>query len=170
MWGQAATVLSTINKLGIIPTRVGTSRNKDKLLHQDKDHPHACGDKSFNLSAYGRINGSSPRVWGQENSSCSMAVNIGIIPTRVGTRLFKTRKTPKPWDHPHACGDKIAVRQQNWHTLGSSPRVWGQAAVLNFFIWNMRIIPTRVGTSNLLTAASIQTRDHPHACGDKFLC
>ena len=32
-----------------------------------------------------------------------------------------------------------------------------------------RIIPTRVGTSGLYNAFFIWSKDHPHACGDKFI-
>ena len=53
--------------------------------------------------------GSSPRVWGQENR---MWLNVGklrIIPTRVGTSNIKFNKNEPSKDHPHACGDKLAV-------------------------------------------------------------
>ncbi len=36
--------------------------------------------------------GSSPRVWGQDGRMDIMCKQIRIIPTRVGTRLKKSRK------------------------------------------------------------------------------
>ena len=46
MWGQATIIIGGFALLGIIPTRVGTSVNKDNDKIDVKDHPHACGDKS----------------------------------------------------------------------------------------------------------------------------
>ena len=91
---------------GIIPTRVGTSVSKwwDKFLGED--HPHACGDK-VNLSPFGvSARGSSPRVWGQATHFSVSGVSLGIIPTRVGTRISKPAMIHTLKDHPHACGDK----------------------------------------------------------------
>ena len=54
-------------------------------------------------------------------------------------------------------------------TRGSSPRVWGQDSVIDCKRGGRRIIPTRVGTSTLGGMASGYFKDHPHACGDKFI-
>ena len=53
--------------------------------------------------------------------------------------------------------------------MGSSPRVWGQADEYTRADYRFRIIPTRVGTSQAMRAATYRARDHPHACGDKAL-
>ena len=51
--------------------------------------------------------------------------------------------------------------------IGSSPRVWGQVVCMTLFIYGLRIIPTRVGTSwNNISIVKF-AEDHPHACGDK---
>ena len=51
-----------------------------------RDHPHAYGDKS--LAPVGGLsgNGSSPRVWGQDELDNLQVPNLRIIPTRMGTR------------------------------------------------------------------------------------
>ena len=51
--------------------------------------------------------------------------------------------------------------------MGSSPRVWGQAAVIAYTIGEGRIIPTRMGTSQPFVSPPINSGDHPHAYGDK---
>ena len=58
----------------------------------NEDHPHACGDKELNISYNANGSGSSPRVWGQVNDVFQKVFEWGIIPTRVGTRLKKSRK------------------------------------------------------------------------------
>ena len=46
VWGQAEYSVDAFNRLGIIPTRVGTSCGVHRNNNQGWDHPHACGDKS----------------------------------------------------------------------------------------------------------------------------
>ena len=70
------------------------------------DHPHAYGDKQ-GLKHFDTVaDGSSPRVWGQEKSLVRVAVLFGIIPTRMGTRIFLHKISRWASDHPHAYGDK----------------------------------------------------------------
>ena len=74
--------------------------------------------------------------------------NLGIIPTRVGTRGAEAYGTGRQKDHPHACGDKCESGYNIAVFAGSSPRVWGQDLDSKYYIWHCRIIPTRVGTSS----------------------
>ena len=107
VWGQVLRNDRKLIKDRIIPTRVGTRNNKNCPRRNFWDHPHACGDKakrnSLNLTSLG----SSPRVWGQEHYETVFNRNLGIIPTRVGTRLLFLLQTQACQDHPHACGDKL---------------------------------------------------------------
>ena len=70
-----------------------------------------------------------------------------IIPTRVGTSVPMSIQEPIIWDHPHACGDKCGFTAVGSASEGSSPRVWGQVIRLFENPAELRIIPTRVGTS-----------------------
>ncbi len=45
VWGQVIGDLDTSAKLGIIPTRMGTSDVNNGVIIYNKDHPHAYGDK-----------------------------------------------------------------------------------------------------------------------------
>ena len=95
------------------------------------------------------------------------AMICGIIPTRMGTRLFKARKTLKSRDHPHAYGDKRNNRKYYKGCSGSSPRVWGQDKFPMTEYLEEGIIPTRMGTSVHLAIFCKWNWDHPHAYGDK---
>ena len=132
----------------IIPTRVGTS--------------------AFLRSEYTASTGSSPRVWGQVDGSIYRVALSGIIPTRVGTSYLQPLLHCLLGDHPHACGDKCTDEYTSADYIGSSPRVWGQEVRQCNNNSCLRIIPTRVGTSRDNIAVFALTRDHPHACGDKF--
>ena len=45
--------------------------------------------------------------------------------------------------------------------------MWGQERHIQTSRLSIRIIPTRVGTSNVETYQTLPYEDHPHACGDK---
>ena len=112
--------------------------------------------------------GSSPRVWGQEDSKTVRRCVKGIIPTRVGTSIGSGSRRKRKKDHPHACGDKSAHNVRLKTCKGSSPRVWGQAAGAITSLTGNGIIPTRVGTRYRPHCRGVMAQDHPHACGDKF--
>ena len=130
----------------IIPTRMGTSYQRQCCGMPYKDHPHAYGDKSAVRAGYLQLPGSSPRVWGQVFSPSQKYLYPRIIPTRMGTRRTATQKTGCQEDHPHAYGDKVNCLIDYRKPQGSSPRVWGQAMEMLFQLLPTRIIPTRMGT------------------------
>ena len=65
MWGQGLILRHAHDVRGIIPTRVGTSKDRKSKRTNRQDHPHACGDKDKGDKAAMEEKGSSPRVWGQ---------------------------------------------------------------------------------------------------------
>ena len=147
MWGQVDGERARVGYYRIIPTRVGTSEKQQRHLSQERDHPHACGDKPHISFVSGILRGSSPRVWGQEDGEGIHAHLLRIIPTRVGTSSIFSERISKSEDHPHACGDKFLTKNGYLSDEGSSPRVWGQEHKSIKRLRYYRIIPTRVGTS-----------------------
>ena len=89
VWGQETVKLNVAPVDRIIPTRVGTSSRLILSKFEEKDHPHACGDKHADGDLYYRVAGSSPRVWGQVRGGSFGTHSIRIIPTRMGTRKHK---------------------------------------------------------------------------------
>ena len=86
VWGQVQEHYNLIDCHRIIPTRVGTSNSVCSCVCFFQDHPHACGDKQKRPHRLQWQLGSSPRVWGQEETFAFEKGRIRIIPTRVGTR------------------------------------------------------------------------------------
>ena len=126
VWGQGLHLSFSQNMRRIIPTRMGTS-NKTRVLNaNNRDHPHAYGDKGFCLRMLRFSAGSSPRVWGQVTATRLCKPTVRIIPTRMGTRVLRIM---------------TLMRGQ-----GSSPRVWGQDDDYFNIAKQRRIIPTRMGT------------------------
>ena len=147
MWGQADCQSYLYESARIIPTRVGTSVVYISFRPKPQDHPHACGDKCRFRWKIRDVLGSSPRVWGQERTTYQIMDVRRIIPTRVGTSLLPPTSAACIGDHPHACGDKLKKLLTLLIVPGSSPRVWGQVVFFRKIFANLRIIPTRVGTS-----------------------
>ncbi len=125
---------------------MGTSYSAHHIICQAWDHPHAYGDKTVSVCASVRLSGSSPRVWGQDPTKSGSATITGIIPTRMGTSDLISPIPTRKGDHPHAYGDKTTLSPSFAITLGSSPRVWGQAIKLLTLSDIAGIIPTRMGT------------------------
>ena len=167
VWGQAETLREDLSLPRIIPTRMGTRFLFAPQALSALDHPHAYGDKRSYVSVRQRIRGSSPRVWGQASSRKNTAAPCGIIPTRMGTSVCKTRTVLIYQDHPHAYGDKMRLIAPNIQSAGSSPRVWGQVTMFYKDNTIMGIIPTRMGTSLKHRRKQFIQQDHPHAYGDK---
>ena len=85
----------------------------------------------------------------------------------MGTRPIDTQRSARETHHPHAYGDKTRLQFVSLQSLGSSPRVWGQAASPVRSVFVIRIIPTRMGTSLLINIWKLSRAYHPHAYGDK---
>ena len=95
VWGQASFGYRLPSLMGIIPTRVGTSFLRRQRAQAVWDHPHACGDKRMCVYSITLKIGSSPRVWGQDSTNYGKQKDLGIIPTRVGTRSYHHRRVVK---------------------------------------------------------------------------
>ena len=88
---------------------MGTSKFKIMKKMEQKDHPHAYGDKTPSSEIYIVALGSSPRVWGQARGTNFSKGDKGIIPTRMGTSDGESTGNKSKEDHPHAYGDKFSL-------------------------------------------------------------
>ena len=146
VWGQESLDMTVCGEFRIIPTRMGTSKCRSYTHKVDWDHPHAYGDKKITHFCVDSNTGSSPRVWGQAGLFCVHYQQHRIIPTRMGTSTIGSLDFHRQQDHPHAYGDKNALLIIPKLAVGSSPRVWGQDILTDKGRYNIRIIPTRMGT------------------------
>ena len=86
----------------------------------------------------------------------------------MGTRTSRQAIRYKSRDHPHAYGDKCFLVIFVKYSIGSSPRVWGQAFAVTNATYFSGIIPTRMGTRERHSQTFFVIEDHPHAYGDKI--
>ena len=130
-------------------------------------HPHACGERVVNhLFGIGQ-GGSSPRLWGTDQTPNSPTTSFRFIPTPVGNGKAKVDQKAKMAVHPHACGERFWLASILFERYGSSPRLWGTALLLNISTSDARFIPTPVGNGSALLKISRSVSVHPHACGER---
>ena len=71
----------------------------------DEDHPHTCGEYSFQYVIEAPITGSPPHLWGIRITTVVSGVDDGITPTPVGNTGHSYTVIIVNQDHPHTCGE-----------------------------------------------------------------
>ena len=162
-----------------------------QLANASKDlvHPRACGERIWHSLVSFIVNGSSPRLWGTDAFEGEIRELLRFIPTPVGNGAVRgvslssaCRFIPTPVGngslnigqhheiavHPHACGERdyypILVSDDG----GSSPRLWGTAALGRWRGRSARFIPTPEGNGSCSGVRSLPCAVHPHACGERL--
>ena len=91
----------------------------------------------------------------------------GIIPAGAGRSCPALISGSFIWDHPRGCGEKVSVRVRRPITMGSSPRVRGEAIDREARALEEGIIPAGAGRSIGILTSLRGYRDHPRGCGEK---
>ena len=168
VWGTLIPEPSSDAENRFIPTCVGNTIPLYQRQHLQPVHPHVCGEHKVRLGMIGRLNGSSPRVWGTRKERQYIVTEPRFIPTCVGNtpgtgfgHWFRSV-------HPHVCGEHHAVPGLLYFTNGSSPRVWGTRGPETGRPGSGRFIPTCVGNTGLFLSGFREVTVHPHVCGEHF--
>ena len=153
----------------ITPARAG---NRSRLALYPKgcrDHPRACGEQEETTLAYGRREGSPPRVRGTAPPPGTTRTAKGITPARAGNRDQARHNLILAEDHPRACGEQRSHHVQAIHGLGSPPRVRGTGVYVRNGELVDPITPARAGNRLHNHTSQTQTKDHPRACGEQIV-
>jgi len=149
-----------------IPTRVGRTVLRRRVILNRPDHPHAGGENGRH-GLHGRVgNGPSPRGWGEPILRPSGADAGRTIPTRVGRTWRAAEASRARSDHPHAGGENAPPALYFRGCFGPSPRGWGEQSNDCPPPLNWRTIPTRVGRTSSPISRRSRRPDHPHAGGE----
>ena len=167
MWGKVIRYYLHPPFYRITPTHVGKRALGALFYLLPKDHPHPCGEKSPAVADCERLQGSPPPMWGKVYKIYYLLFKGRITPTHVGKRKICCRVVVKDGDHPHPCGEKIAVAVLCANAIGSPPPMWGKGVGRGYAEIRDRITPTHVGKSNAYLSPPATRRDHPHPCGEK---
>ena len=108
-----------------IPTYVGNSARRMPGIARVPVHPHVCGEQEAGLIFGDSDCGSSPRMWGTVLERFLHQRRGRFIPTYVGNRSARPRRTSRISVHPHVCGEQVTNKWLRRSVSGSSPRMWG---------------------------------------------
>ena len=123
------------HRRGITPAHAGKSNGDDHERRNARDHPRACGEKAFRACICPSPLGSPPRMRGKEIAQGGSRHTFGITPAHAGKSICHTVKLAGNWDHPRACGEKLASNLLLSIQLGSPPRMRGKAALNVWHAW-----------------------------------
>ena len=147
MWGTLAQKLGISEQYRITPTCVGNTNPFLRTFVKTEDHPHLCGEHVSSVRRCVCSIGSPPPVWGTPSSLYNWPYKYGITPTCVGNTYACITSGNRYKDHPHLCGEHVALDHATTAELGSPPPVWGTHWDDENAFWCSRITPTCVGNT-----------------------
>ena len=125
-----------------------------------------CGENKARPSKRAIKNGASPRVWGEPKPKTLIYLECRSIPTCVGRTLHRLRRGGGGTEHPHVCGENLALKHNVHYRTGASPRVWGEQNPRRLRFQKSRSIPTCVGRTRRRRSRDASASEHPHVCGE----
>ena len=151
---------------GIIPACAGNTTPRCRGSSPAGDHPRVCGEHPRRRASWHFSAGSSPRVRGTLPAGPARERLPGIIPACAGNTTIDNDGILRCGDHPRVCGEHSPRLKVGTEYEGSSPRVRGTRATLNYLVTGIGIIPACAGNTIWLTRAPNTARDHPRVCGE----
>ena len=130
----------------ITPACAGRRLCNSGAVRLVEDHPRVCGEKRSPSRISGSIEGSPPRVRGEDGAQRKNERLRRITPACAGRSVHRATIHTATADHPRVCGEKSA----SW------PAGWTR--------W---ITPACAGRSSTLWLGAIRRTDHPRVCGEK---
>src|SRR5271165_4200104 len=115
------------------------------------------------------VNGTSPRVWGEQSGNANVPHARRNIPTCVGRTLLSAALGRNNLEHPHVCGENHWTLSNLDRLGGTSPRVWGEPRDVVPGFGPLRNIPTCVGRTPRRNILRYGNTEHPHVCGENGL-
>mgnify|MGYP004702500693 CR=1 FL=1 len=165
MWDQPQLYSVCHRDDRIIPTYVGSTCPSSCRWCRCSNHSHVCG---INLRTVVVSNGedeSFPRMWDQPRRQQIALLRTRIIPTYVGSTAGHEREDGSGTNHSHVCGINVAQAVNGQSVVESFPRMWDQLGLVIRRPFELRIIPTYVGSTPSLRCSSSCLPNHSHVCG-----
>ena len=149
----------------IIPAHAGQTVRPAFAVHDEADHPRACGANSRLRQKVNHCRGSSPRMRGKLPISVGGCPACRIIPAHAGQTWWCRCGSWRTPDHPRACGANAVLPSMLMDRSGSSPRMRGKQHPISELDRLRRIIPAHAGQTAPCYTATVVQADHPRACG-----
>mgnify|MGYP000873046803 CR=1 FL=1 len=167
LWGALCAWQSWPPNARFTPTPVGSALTVEYDDEAVTVHPHACGERDLHQSICERNHGSPPRLWGAPSKLAGGCVSPRFTPTPVGSATAFLTSHRDTAVHPHACGERVSVRQGSRQVIGSPPRLWGAPGHWSPAECPRRFTPTPVGSAFSTAGVTLPLTVHPHACGER---
>ena len=126
-----------------------------------------CGEKACRLMNTPSVTGSPPRVRGEVRDHLIAVDALRITPACAGRRIGCNHRCLFCSDHPRVCGEKYADWLDCSMTVGSPPRVRGEAVKSWACAEYGRITPACAGRRCIWNRRTPADEDHPRVCGEK---
>ena len=159
--GSSPRVRGTLNDagiwhlaFGIIPACAGNTGLARCRPRARRDHPRVCGEHESLIIELVVVEGSSPRVRGTPEDPREIPRFPGIIPACAGNTALSDSRRKTSRDHPRVCGEHRLGRMRRRYIRGSSPRVRGTPATVEFDTGMWGIIPACAG--NTVSLAQVE--------------
>ena len=150
--GKHANKTSQKSRTGLIPACAGKTMVRARSSGLARAHPRVCGENPLTGLTRPRAAGSSPRVRGKRLSGKWAALVAGLIPACAGKTIFGSPLGKKAGAHPRVCGENRRITRWSTFATGSSPRVRGKPALVDYVQDARGLIPACAGkTSHLVT-------------------
>ena len=147
-WGTLQQQDERRERCRFIPTPVGNASESTSSEPMTAVHTHARGERLGAPAVNKRPNGSSPRPWGTPSVSDPRPGRMRFIPTPVGNAAANRSSATMTPVHPHARGERAAIRR--------------------FQQDRRRFIPTPVGNAAARPGQAPESTVHPHARGERL--
>ena len=135
--------------------------------HWSQDHPRPCGEKAAESCLLSAFLGSPLPMQGKDLLRSPGGRKERITPAHAGKSCPQRTLSPRPQDHPRACGKKWKIKCANTRRKGSPPRVRGKGARRSLGVRHLRITPACAGKSRIAERVFALHKDHPRLCGEK---
>ena len=166
VWGAQHVPVFVAAEHRLIPTCVGSTVGAVDAVFKGSAHPHVCGEHLGEGVEAPAGSGSSPRVWGALSPRRARYPDRWLIPTCVGSTRISRLPLRRVAAHPHVCGEHFRRRGVHSAQHGSSPRVWGALIAYSAKSFQVRLIPTCVGSTKFSRISLACRAAHPHVCGE----
>jgi len=130
-----------------IPTHVGNTSCLIFRHFNPPVHPHTRGEYRGPYPRRRVRCGSSPHTWGIHYYRAGLPFDRRFIPTHVENTCSFMHSSRRRSVHPHTRGEYVLLDVSRLFAYGSSPHTWGILALIIFFLFLSRFIPTHVGNT-----------------------
>src|SRR5690606_37136361 len=129
--------------------------------------PRVCGERRYRAPVALADLGSSPRVRGEVLYLVLHFLSLRFIPACAGRGECLKRPGPATAVHPRVCGERSSGSRRNWRSIGSSPRVRGEAGSVGLPPDPIRFIPACAGRGDGGGGGGGDGTVHPRVCGER---